>query len=80
MTLIRNYIPSFDNLRTNTLNLIIMKVYKTEEIKNIALIGSSGSGKATLAESMLYEAGLIKRRGTIEARIWLFCISYSLSC
>ena len=65
MTLIRNYIPSFDNLRTNTLNLIIMKVYKTEEIKNIALIGSSGSGKTTLAESMLYEAGLIKRRGTI---------------
>ena len=45
-----------------------MKVYKTEEIKNIALIGSSGSGKTTLAESMLYEAGLIKRRGTIEAR------------
>ena len=45
-----------------------MKVYKTEEIKNIALIGSSGSGKTTLAESMLFEAGVIKRRGSIEAK------------
>ena len=43
-----------------------MKVYKTNEIKNIALIGSKGSGKTTLAESMLFECGVIKRRGTIE--------------
>ena len=44
-----------------------MKIYKTNEIKNIALLGSKGSGKTTLAESMLYECGVIKRRGTIEA-------------
>ena len=44
-----------------------MKVYQTNEIKNIALLGSKGSGKTTLAESMLYECGVIKRRGTIEA-------------
>ena len=44
-----------------------MKSYKTNEIKNIALLGSKGSGKTTLAESMLYECGVIKRRGTIEA-------------
>ena len=44
-----------------------MKIYKTDEIKNIALIGSKGSGKTTLAESMLFESGVIKRRGTIEA-------------
>ena len=44
-----------------------MKTYKTNEIKNIALLGSKGSGKTTLAESMLYECGVIKRRGTIEA-------------
>lgn len=44
-----------------------MKIYKTDEIKNIALIGSKGSGKTTLAESMLFECGVIKRRGTIEA-------------
>ena len=37
-------------------------------IKNIALLGSAGSGKTTLAESMLYEAGVIKRRGTVEGK------------
>ena len=45
-----------------------MRVYQTNEIKNIALIGSAGSGKTTLAESMLYEAGIIKRRGTVEGK------------
>ncbi len=44
-----------------------MKIYKTNEIKNIALIGSKGSGKTTLAESMLFECGVIKRRGNIES-------------
>lgn len=44
-----------------------MKVYKTKEIKNVSLLGSKGSGKTTLAESMLYECGVIKRRGTIDA-------------
>ena len=43
-----------------------MRVYQTNEIKNIALLGSAGSGKTTLAESMLYEAGIIKRRGSVE--------------
>ncbi|MDE6171282.1 MAG: elongation factor G, partial [Duncaniella sp.] len=45
-----------------------MKVYNTNEIKNIALLGSKGSGKTTLAEAMLFECGVIKRRGTIEAK------------
>ena len=45
-----------------------MKVYQTNEIKNIALIGSAGSGKTTLAESMLFEAGIIKRRGSVEQK------------
>ena len=43
-----------------------MKVYQSHEIKNIALLGSKGSGKTTLAEAMLYECGVIKRRGTVE--------------
>ena len=43
-----------------------MKQYKSNEIKNIALLGSKGSGKTTLAEAMLYECGVIKRRGTVE--------------
>lgn len=45
-----------------------MRVYQTNEIKNIALVGSAGSGKTTLAESMLFEAGIIKRRGSVEAK------------
>ena len=43
-----------------------MKIYQTNEIKNIALLGSSGSGKTTLAEAMLFESGTIQRRGTVE--------------
>ena len=42
-----------------------MKVYQTSEIKNIALLGNDGSGKTTLTEAMLYEAGIINRRGRI---------------
>ena len=45
-----------------------MRVYQTNEIKNIALLGSAGSGKTTLAESMIYGSGIIKRRGTVEAK------------
>jgi elongation factor G len=45
-----------------------MKVYLTNEIKNIAILGSSGSGKTTLAEAMLYEGGVIKRRGSVNAK------------
>ena len=45
-----------------------MKVYKTNEIKNIAVIGNAGSGKTTLAEAMLFECGLIKRRGSVDGK------------
>lgn len=43
-----------------------MKVYQTNEIKNLALIGGAKTGKTTLAESMLFEGGVIKRRGNID--------------
>ena len=43
-----------------------MKTYKTNEIKNIALLGNDGSGKTTLTEAMLYEAGIIKRHGRVR--------------
>lgn len=43
-----------------------MKVYQTNEIRNIAIIGGSGSGKTTLAEALLFESGVIKRRGSVD--------------
>jgi elongation factor G len=39
----------------------------SEKIRNIALLGHSGSGKTSFAETMLFEAGAVKRRGSIEA-------------
>ena len=45
-----------------------MKVYQTHEIKNIALLGNDGAGKTTLTEALLYESGVIKRRGRITAK------------
>jgi elongation factor G len=45
-----------------------MPEFDTSHVKNIVLLGHAGSGKTTLAECMLYEAGLITRRGTIADR------------
>ena len=45
-----------------------MKVYQTNEIKNIALLGNDGAGKTTLTEALLYESGVIKRRGRITMK------------
>ncbi|MBR6285055.1 MAG: elongation factor G [Muribaculaceae bacterium] len=44
-----------------------MKIYKTNEIKNVTLLGGKGSGKTTLAEAILHECGAINRRGTVDA-------------
>ena len=43
-----------------------MKVFDDKHIKNVVLLGSHGCGKTTLAETMLFEAGLIQRRGRVE--------------
>jgi elongation factor G len=45
-----------------------MKTYQADQIKNIALLGNSGSGKTTLAEAMLFNGGIIERRGTVEGK------------
>ncbi|WP_324719121.1 elongation factor G [Salinimicrobium sp. HB62] len=45
-----------------------MKIYDDKHIKNVVFVGAHNAGKTTLAETMLFEAGLINRRGTVEAR------------
>ena len=43
-----------------------MKVFTTENIRNISLLGHRGSGKTTLVESILYVKDYIKRKGDVE--------------
>ncbi|MEI6577218.1 MAG: elongation factor G [Bacteroidota bacterium] len=45
-----------------------MKVYQTKDIRNIALVGGAKSGKTTFAEAMLFNAGLINRRGSVDEK------------
>lgn len=43
-----------------------MKIFQTQEIRNLALIGGAKVGKTTLSEAMLLEGGVINRRGSVE--------------
>ncbi|MBQ1654255.1 MAG: elongation factor G [Bacteroidales bacterium] len=45
-----------------------MKNYQTQQIRNISLVGNSGAGKTTLAESMLQVGGVITRKGDIASK------------
>jgi len=45
-----------------------MKIYDEKHIKNIVLLGAPKAGKTLLAEDMVFEAGIIHRRGTIEGK------------
>ncbi len=45
-----------------------MKVYPTNQLLNVVLCGNAGSGKTTLAESMLHHGGVIQRRGDVSSK------------
>lgn len=49
-----------------------MKIFKSNELKNVTLLGSMSSGKTSLAESFLFNGGQISRLGTPENRT---CVS-----
>ena len=57
---VRTFIASLKNY--------FMPEFDTSHVKNIVLLGHAGSGKTTLAECMLYEAGIINRRGSISEK------------
>jgi elongation factor G len=48
--------------------MIAMAEFDTSHVKNIVLLGHAGSGKTTLSECMLYEAGIINRRGSVAEK------------
>ena len=43
-----------------------MKIFDTDSIRNVALIGHSGEGKTSLAEAMMFEAKTIDRLGKVD--------------
>lgn len=45
-----------------------MKVYETNQIRNIAILGHLGSGKTSIAEALLFSSGAISSRGSVEAK------------
>lgn len=45
-----------------------MKVYDSNKVRNIVILGHTGSGKTTLAETMIFESGTTRKRGSVESK------------
>ncbi len=43
-----------------------MKIYKSDNLRNVALLGHGGAGKTSLAEAMLYDSGAVNRLGRVD--------------
>lgn len=43
-----------------------MKDYKTENLRNVCLLGHSGSGKTSIGEAMLFNTGVLDRFGKVD--------------
>jgi len=43
-----------------------MTIYKSDKLRNLALLGHGGSGKTTLVEAMLFDTGAVNRLGRVE--------------
>lgn len=56
---------TYRNLFDNSEFSLVIKNFYDKHIKNIARVGAHRSGKTTLVETILLEAGLLNRRGII---------------
>src|ERR1700736_1679830 len=43
-----------------------MAKHKVEDIRNLALVGHGAAGKTSLADALLFKAGAVDRRGSVE--------------
>ncbi len=43
-----------------------MRVYKTAEIRNVAVVGHGASGKTSLVDALAFVAGTSKRHGSVK--------------